>query len=74
MADAVNSSGEIVGSGTYWNGTTDETQAFLLTTPTPTPAPTETDVPGMPPWGLAILGGLLLITAAKSLPRYQAEH
>jgi autotransporter-associated beta strand protein len=28
-----------------------------------------TDTPTMPPWGLAILGALLLITSAKSLPQ-----
>jgi probable HAF family extracellular repeat protein len=34
-ATAINSSGEIVGYGVYWNGTTDHSEAFVLDAPEP---------------------------------------
>jgi probable HAF family extracellular repeat protein len=51
-ANAINNLGEIVGYGTYWNGSSDEIQAFALTP--------NGDVPEPSTWAL-LLGGLGLL-------------
>jgi hypothetical protein len=57
-ATAINSSGEIVGDGTYWTGTTDETEAFLLE-PQAVPEPSA--------WALFLSGvGLLVFWHRRS--------
>jgi probable HAF family extracellular repeat protein len=50
-ATAINNSGQIAGYGTYWNGTTDQTEAFLLD-PVAAPEPST--------WAM-MLGGLGLL-------------
>lgn len=51
-ANSVNNSGDIVGYGNYWNGTTNLTEAFLLT-PLAVPEPST--------WALLLTGMILLI-------------
>jgi probable HAF family extracellular repeat protein len=62
-AQAINNSGQIVGTGTYWNGTTQLTEAFLLT-----PGVASSDTPTMPQWGLIALALLLVGVAGRFLP------
>jgi probable HAF family extracellular repeat protein len=53
-ATGINNLGDIAGVGTYWNGTSDQTEAFLLDAPEPST------------WALLLGGGFLL---AGSLAR-----
>jgi len=59
-AISINNSGEIVGYGAYWNGTSNLPEAFLLD-----PGPTILRM--ILQWGMAVLGVLLLITAIRWL-------
>jgi probable HAF family extracellular repeat protein len=56
-ASAINASGDIAGYGTYWNGTSDQQEAFLL------------DVPEPSTWALLLGGGLFLVMAGRNIRR-----